>query len=89
MPKVTVAKWGNSEGIRIPKEIRDEARISEGTELDISYKDGSIVLTPSTVRTVEVGKYDVPVLRDLFKGYTGSYRGEEWDTGAPVGKEIW
>lgn len=88
MPKVTVAKWGNSEGIRIPKEIRDEAGISEGSELNVEYKDGAVVLTPAEVRTVKIGKYDVPLLEDLFRGYNGPYWGEEWDTGSPVGAEV-
>ena len=27
-------------------------------------------------------------LRELFQDYTGEFASEEWDTGAPVGKEI-
>ena len=28
-------------------------------------------------------------LDELFKDYTGTYKCQEWDTGATVGKEIW
>lgn len=28
-------------------------------------------------------------LKERFASYTGNYQTEEWDTGKPVGKEIW
>lgn len=87
MPMVTVQRWGNSEGIRIPKTLREQAGISAGSTLLAEIRNGVITLTPTSVRTTQVGEYQVPSLEDLFANYHGGYRGEEWDTGLPVGRE--
>jgi antitoxin component of MazEF toxin-antitoxin module len=36
--KTTVSKWGNSLGIRIPKQLVMKLNISEGDQLDITIK---------------------------------------------------
>ena len=87
MPTVTVQKWGNSEGVRIPKELRERAGIVCGSKLDIEFRDGSIILTPSSVRTTQIGQYRIPNLEDMFRDYHGDYHGEEFDSGAAVGEE--
>ena len=47
--KVTLNKWGNSIGIRIPKRILQETNLKTGESLTISIKDGKIILDPSKV----------------------------------------
>ena len=42
--KAQVKEWGNSQGIRIPKEILEDAGISLNEVLDISVTDGVIML---------------------------------------------
>ncbi|MBS7429251.1 AbrB/MazE/SpoVT family DNA-binding domain-containing protein, partial [Virgibacillus sp. 19R1-5] len=32
----TVSKWGNSLGVRIPKDMADSANINQGTEMTIT-----------------------------------------------------
>ncbi len=76
-------KWGNSQGIRFPKAILEEARINVGDELDIFVRKGKIIVEPVTrVR----GRYD---LKDLVSAMPKKYQPEELDSGAPVGKEVW
>jgi len=41
--KATVQKWGNSLAIRIPKNISMDARVSEGSNINIMIKNGNII----------------------------------------------
>ena len=78
-----VQKWGNSQGLRFSKEIMTEAEINVGDQVNVSVKDGQIIVEPLTkVR----GKYD---LRELVARMPSNYRVEETDWGAPTGKEAW
>jgi AbrB family looped-hinge helix DNA binding protein len=44
---LTLRKWGNSIGIRIPKSIRQDANLKEGDTVSMSHKDGIITLSKS------------------------------------------
>ena len=47
MPTVTLVKWGNSMGIRIPAAIIQDAHLTPGEELKIQVnKKGGVTLTP-------------------------------------------
>ena len=46
-----ISKWGNSLGVRVPREVAARAGLSEGARIDIEgYVDGRIVITPSRCR---------------------------------------
>ena len=46
--KVTIAKWGNSKAVRLPKSVSDELGLVPGAQLDLVIKDGGILLrTPA------------------------------------------
>ena len=78
-----VQKWGNSQGLRFPKEILYRSHISIGDEVDISIHHGEIVVKPVTrIR----GKYN---LKELISRIPRSYKPEEENWGSPVGKEAW
>ncbi len=47
MPQVTIRSWGNSQGIRIPKEILDRMGFTISDVLDIDIVKDSIVLRKS------------------------------------------
>ena len=42
-----IAKWGNSLGLRLPKSVALEAQVDEGDTVDVSVKNGAIVIRPS------------------------------------------
>ena len=42
-----IAKWGNSLGLRLPKSVALEAQVGEGDTVDVSVKDGVIVVRPN------------------------------------------
>ena len=76
----TLQKWGNSNGIRIPKSLLDTLRWGSNEELVISAADGKLIIERAKKRKN---------IKELFDGYEDGYTPEEIDWGAPVGKEIW
>lgn len=65
MEVLRVQKWGNSQGIRLPKKILKDLGIGVNDKIEISLNDGEIILR-------KVKKYID--LDDLFKDYKGDYR---------------
>ncbi len=78
-----VQRWGNSQGLRLSRQILEEARISVGDEVDVWVRGGTIMIAP--VRRVR-GKYS---LRQLVARMPKDYKAEEVGWGRPVGKEAW
>lgn len=75
-----VSKWGNSQGVRLPKNILEAAEITEGDSVEI-------VAERNEIRIKKAIKFRT--LDELFKDYAGDYQCEEADWGAPVGEEVW
>ena len=42
-----IQKWGNSQGLRLAKNLLADAQLDIGDEVDISVKDGIMVVTPA------------------------------------------
>ncbi len=78
-----VQKWGNSQGVRIPKNLLDHSRIKIGAEVDITVHEGKIIVEP--VNNIH-GKYDI---HDLAGRMPQQCRLDEEDWGIPVGCEEW
>jgi len=78
-----VQKWGNSQGLRLSKELLSDVRISVGDAVDVTVRDGSLIITP--VHRVR-GGLD---LRELFRHIPEDYKPEELEWGDPVGREVW
>ena len=76
-----VQKWGNSQGPRLAKQVLEEAGISVGDPVDVSTRDGVIVVAP--VRRVR-GKQS---LHELVSRMPKNYRPKELDWGRPIGRE--
>lgn len=75
----TIMKWGNSQGIRIPKGALVAARLQENDDVEIIADKETI-----TLRKLRRPKS----LDELFAGYHGDYQPVEFDTGADVGREV-
>ena len=51
-----VQRWGNSQGLRLSRQILEDARIAVGNEVDVLVQDGTIMIAP--VRRVR-GRYSL------------------------------
>jgi len=78
-----VQKWGNSQGLRLSKELLSNVEIGVGDAVDVAVHDGVLVVTP--VRRVRGGRD----LRELVRRIPKDHKTEELDWGEPVGKEVW
>jgi antitoxin MazE len=76
----TLRKWGNSLGVRLPREILKEALFSENERVEL-------IADKTGIRIQKIDK--IETLDDLFKGYNGNYAYHDIDTGNPVGNEVW
>ena len=76
---VRVAKWGNSLGVRVPRDVAARVGLTEGMRVDIdAAPDGRIIITRSRRRFT---------LDELLAGMTPEREHAREDDG-PRGKEI-
>jgi antitoxin MazE len=75
-----VQKWGNSLGLRIPKSFAAEAKVGEGSPVELSVENGALVVRP-VQRRYSLDELLARVTRRNVHG--------EVDSGAPVGREVW
>ena len=78
-----VQKWGNSQGLRLAKQVLEDAKISIGDDVDVSVNNGKIIISPAKKTR---RKYDI---KELLSNMPQDYKPEEVDWGRPVGKEVW
>ena len=78
-----VQKWGNSQGLRFPKALLEDARIKVGDAVQVSVRGQKIIVEP--LKKIR-GKYN---LRGLVSRMPKDHRVEEVEWGTPVGKEEW
>jgi len=74
----TLAKWGNSLGIRIPNAIAKELGVGPGASVRVFAQKGRIIVEPVL--------YDI---ESLVNGITPGNSHAAIDTGSPVGSESW
>jgi antitoxin MazE len=78
----TISKWGNSQGLRLPKSVVKDLDLSIGDELRIITKDNKVILEPIKKRKKKYNIYDL--VKKVPKDYTPH---EEFNT--KTGLEEW
>ena len=76
-----VQKWGNSLGLRIPKSFATEALVEAGGRVDLTVKDGSLLVRPVRPRRYR--------LETLLAAITPQNLHDEVRTGKAKGGELW
>ena len=79
--ETTIQKWGNSLGVRLPKQLADKQSLKAGTKV--------LVTETKTGVSIEVVKNQTRTLAQMIKSITPANLHKEVDWGAPVGKEVW
>lgn len=77
----TIQKWGNSQGIRLPKILLDTLQMRENDRLEIISDNEQIIIRKSGPQH--------KTFAERMAGYDGDYHFEECDWGKPVGNEVW
>ena len=76
-----VKRWGNSLAVRIPKAFALEAGLAPDTEVDVSVRDGNVIVAPTRKSSYS--------LKQLVSQVKPSNRHGESSFGPPVGREVW
>jgi antitoxin MazE len=76
-----IQKWGNSLALRIPRAFAREIGLEQGTSVEVSLRQGKVVLEP--VEELHL------TLEQLLDGVTEENLHHEVDTGPAVGEEAW
>ena len=79
----TIVKWGNSQGVRLPKYLLDSVKLTDNDTVEVVAENDNIIIKKITVKRPH------KTLKERLEGFEGEYIFEEWDTGAPVGREVW
>ena len=77
-----IQKWGNSQGLRLPRHVLEETNIAIGDDVDVTVRDGNIVVSPVKPRR----HYD---LKELVSRIPADYEPGELDWGPATGRETW
>lgn len=77
----TIAKWGNSLGLRLPKPVADRIKLSEGDTVEMVIEDDALVIRASRKR------YKLAELLADYDPQTEKASETQW--GKPEGTEAW
>ena len=79
MEQVVIRSWGNSQGIRIPKNVLEKMQLKISDVLDLEIKDDTIVLRKQFVHKS---------FEERLADYNGEISVCDFDWGEPAGREI-
>ena len=79
MAQVAIRNWGNSQGIRIPKEIMEKMNLQTSDVLDIEIENAAIVLRK---------QFKHKTFEERLEEYNGEISVCNFDWGKPKGSEI-
>jgi antitoxin MazE len=82
--QTTIVKWGNSQGIRLPKFLLDSVNLSDHDTVEVTATEDTIIIKKAgSERKRET-------IEEIFAGYDGGFfQTEEMDWGDPQGNEVW
>ena len=78
----TIQKWGNSQGVRIPKVLLDTFNWAENEQIVILVQDNKIIIEKAKDKKRKN-------IKELFEDFKEDYETIEIDWGEPKGEEIW
>lgn len=78
--KTKIQKWGNSLGVRLPKNITEQKSLKDGLSVNVLLRNNQIVIEPVDEEIT---------LSGLLSDITDSNLHSESDWGKKVGAEIW
>ncbi len=76
-----IQKWGNSQGLRLPKHVLESARMTVGDDVEILADEEEIL-----IKKKSKPKFD---LAEMISRMPRDYQAREESFGKPVGKEDW
>lgn len=81
--QTTIVKWGNSQGVRLPKHILNRVNLSDRDVVEV-YVDGDTIVIKKCCKDAKH-----KTIQERFAGFDDEYTPTEIDWGKPEGNEIW
>jgi antitoxin MazE len=81
-PEISISRWGNSQGLRIPKSIIDTLQINIGDKVKMFIENNRVIIEP-------VKKKKIFTIDELVASIPSDYKKEKEQFLEPMGKEIW
>ena len=86
--QTTIVKWGNSQGIRLPKMLLESVNLTDSDTVDVITENGNIIIRKSDKKRVRIP------LSERLKGWDGqpyelTDEDREWLDMKPTGEEVW
>jgi len=78
----TISKWGNSQGLRLPKNIVNDMHLAVGDVVNIFIQDSKVIIEPIKKERI---KYDINI---LVSKIPKEYKIHEEIT-STLGNEVW
>ena len=86
--QTTIVKWGNSQGIRIPKAFLQNIQLTENDPVDVILEDEKIVIRKSNIKSHKTTRERlVEFYGEDFDQNRAPQKEIGW--GNPAGNEIW
>ena len=76
--QIKISKWGNSLGVRVPKDVAHELGLKEGSNAELAVEKGRLVISPRKRRRT---------IDDLVAGMTPEAMHQAFEWGPDVGRE--
>lgn len=83
--ETSIQKWGNSQGVRIARNLLKDANVAVGDVVSITAKANSIIIRKEKPKA----KRKNFTLAELVKQIPPGYKPSEYDWGKPMGREVW
>jgi len=80
--QTSIVKWGNSQGIRLPKMLLNSVNLSDNDTVEVIVENNMLIIKKSEDKKTH------KTIQERFENFNGDYTFEEWDTGEPVGGEV-
>jgi len=81
--RTSIVKSWERQGITLPEFLLESVNLKDGESVDITAENGKIVIKKADIKNTH------RTFEERTAGFNGDFVFEEWDTGSPVGEEIW
>jgi antitoxin MazE len=78
---ITLHRWGNSVGLRVPKPMLEQLGLAEGSQVEVKVEAGRLVIEPARRGRL--------TMAELLEGFTPDDQPGEVDWGPAAGREVW
>jgi antitoxin MazE len=78
---ITLHRWGNSVGLRVPKPMLEQLGLAEGSHVDVRIEAGRLIIEPA--------RHGRMTMAELLEGFAQDNVPGEVEWGGAAGREVW